>query len=114
MEERVVGSFIFKLTNSGNLIGEYFNNHQNTILSESANRISNGKGFEGQYTTSWLEGNTAFVNRLTITRIIDTNIFTLEWSSLRGVPSFRGKATMIEENMIYGYYSGEPFIQENN
>lgn len=47
----VRGSFYFKITSTGNLIGEFFNNYMNNSISESANRINPGIGFVGQYIT---------------------------------------------------------------
>lgn len=116
-EERVIGSFHFRLTNSGNLIGEYINNHSNIILTESANRVNptdNKPVFEGNYVTSWLEGNRPQSNRISINRIQDTNMFSIIWATIRGEITFQGKGTFMDENIIYGYYSGQPFIRENN
>lgn len=121
MEEQVFGSFHFRLTDSGNLLGEYFNNHGNIILTESANLINTARQenarsiFAGEYITSWLEGNTPTANRIRIERIPNTNIFNIFWTTIGNrSETFRGKATLLNENIIYGYYSGEPFIREIN
>ena len=110
----VRGSFHFRLTNAGNLLGEYFNNYGNIISSESTNRINPGIGFVGQYVTSWIEnGQEAIINNLEIQPTRNVNMFTLVWTDLNGKVTFRGKASLSEENIIYGYYSGEQFIQEH-
>ncbi|MCJ8154906.1 hypothetical protein MKJ01_14140 [Chryseobacterium sp. SSA4.19] len=109
----VRGSFYFKITVTGNLIGEYFNNYSNVSLSKSANRINPGIGFVGQYVTSWSENQTsAEINKLTIEEI-STNMFKLIWTDMNGKETFHGKASLLEKNIIYGYYSGEQFIQEH-
>ncbi|MBB4806024.1 hypothetical protein HNP38_001296 [Chryseobacterium defluvii] len=118
MEELVFGSFHFRLTASRNLIGEYFNNHGNTILTESANfanSLENSSSlFEAEYITSWLEGNKPYSYRMRIERIPNTNAFNVLWTTIRNnTPVFRGKAALLEENTIYGYYSGETFIPEH-
>lgn len=120
-EDRVIGSFHFRLASSGNLIGEYINNHSTTILTESANRENpiafsrnNKPTFEGNYVTSWLEGNRAQSNRINIDRIQNSNVLNVIWTTIRGEITFQGKAAFMDDNNIYGYYSGNPFILENN
>lgn len=108
----VKGSFYFRITDTGNLTGEYFNNHGNICLSESANRIEPGSGFVGVYITSWIEDQSrAEINNLTILEI-STNMFALIWTDLNGEETFQGKASLLKENIIYGYYSGKQFIKE--
>ncbi|RKT01511.1 hypothetical protein [Chryseobacterium defluvii] len=108
----VRGSFHFRLTNTGNLIGEYMNNVEHAILSESANRINEGTGFVGEYITSWVEDNQAMINNLKIEET-SANVFKLVWSDLEGNPIFEGKATLLEENTIYGHYSGKQHLTED-
>jgi len=109
----VRGSFYFRITSAGNLIGEYFNNYRDICLSESANRTGSGSGFAGNYITSWIERqNSALISRLTI-EAISENMFSLVWADLNNEIIFRGKASLLEENIIYGYYSGRQFIQEH-
>ncbi|ANF51786.1 hypothetical protein A0O34_15295 [Chryseobacterium glaciei] len=110
----VRGSFHFRLTSAGNLLGEYFNNYGNIISSESTNRIDQGSGFVGTFITSWIEnGQEAIITNLEIQPTINNNMFTLIWTDLKGKVTFQGKASLLEENIIYGYYSGEQFIQEH-
>lgn len=40
-------------------------------------------------------------------------MFILTWTDLNGEVTFQGKASLLEENIIYGYYSGKQFIQEH-
>jgi len=40
-------------------------------------------------------------------------MFSLVWADLNNEIIFRGKASLLEENIIYGYYSGRQFIQEH-
>ncbi|MFY7814805.1 MAG: hypothetical protein ACOVRK_06375, partial [Chryseobacterium taeanense] len=70
--------------------------------------------FEGEYITSWLENNKPYSSRLTIERIENTQTFNLFWTTLKNNKTiFRGKACLLNDFTIYGYYSGEPFIQEH-
>lgn len=108
------GSFHFKLTNTGNLIGEYINNYDNVILSESANRISKGNGFPGEYLTSWIQNRqTAVISHLRIEEIPDEPFYKLTWIDLDKNIAFEGKATLLDETTIYGYYSGNHIITKD-
>lgn len=107
----VHGSFHFRLTNTGNLIGEYLNNIDQAILSESANRMSDDAGFAGEYITSWIENKQAMINYLKIEET-SQNVFKLVWTDLDHNQVFEGKATLLEENTIYGHYSNN-FLTEN-
>ncbi|MCS3870830.1 hypothetical protein J3D55_003746 [Chryseobacterium ginsenosidimutans] len=101
------GFFYFRLTNSGNLIGEFFNDANNsTIRTESADRNNDGNTFNGEYRSSWREENSFDGMNLNI-RISPNNnrIFELTWFETNiNEPSFQGQAMILEENLLSGYY----------
>lgn len=61
--EKLVGSFYFKLTKSGNLIGEYYNNKMEkgtNPKTECANLKSGNKRWVGSFNTIWQEESTIY------------------------------------------------------
>ena len=64
IEDFVFGSFCFIKSKSGNIIGEFLNNKNSKIFTESADLtkvIENSKEFTGEYITNWEENNVAIV-----------------------------------------------------
>jgi len=100
---KVTGSFYFKLTVNGNLIGEFTNNHSDGITVEAANRNDVGNSFIGNYQTSWREGNTYSAD-LSITFRENSNQlkFELLW---KGTNIFRGEGFLVDGILIGHYYS---------
>lgn len=79
--EMIIGRFYFRLTESGNLVGEFSNQTSLTNSTESADKVSEGNGFEGEFITTWRQDSEPFIARLIIRRksINHRNIFGLEW-----------------------------------
>lgn len=103
------GFFYFRLSNSRNLFGEFFNDVDTEIRTESADRNGNDNNeniFEGDYFSTWREGTSSEIMNLNISISTDNNrIFNLIWSRLNeSKPTFRGQAMLIEENLLSGYY----------
>jgi hypothetical protein len=101
MEPKVIGSFYFKKTNSGNLIGEFTNNKLKKILTESAtiNHEEIDK-FEGEYTSSWHQNNTSILVNLTIK--LDGLKYVLEWGKDNNT-LFKGEGFNVN-NILIGHY----------
>ncbi|MDQ1161216.1 hypothetical protein QE422_001584 [Chryseobacterium sp. SORGH_AS 447] len=100
------GFFYFRLTNNGNLVGEFFNDADTSIRTESADTINNENRFDNSYLSTWREGNTSEIVNLNI-RISDSNrrVFDLVWfRNNEDIAIFRGQAIEIEENLLSGYY----------
>ena len=114
MSSRVFGRFYFKMTANGNLIGEYSNRHPHSTraYAEAATRISTGRDWVGDYTTTWCEApnDRCLSARLEIRPKPDcTGIFRLMWKSEpnpHGKPLFSGEAMLCEE-MLVGDYMDE-------
>lgn len=77
----LIGRFYFKLTESGNLVGEFSNQMSITNSTESADRVSEDVGFEGEYVTTWRQEREPFIARLVIRGKSGNhrNIFALQW-----------------------------------
>lgn len=77
----LIGRFYFKLTESGNLLGEFSNQTSFANSTESADKVSRGVGFEGKYITTWRQEREPFIARLVIRRKSGNyrNILTLQW-----------------------------------
>ncbi len=100
------GFFYFRLTHNGNLVGEFFNDADTSIRTESADKIKNIKKFDNNYLSTWREGGNSEILNLNIS-ISDNNerIFDLAWfRNNENDPVFRGQAMEIEENLFSGYY----------
>jgi len=103
----ITGRFYFRITNSGNLIGEFSNNGLTVNSTESADRKasheSNSNSFEGQFHSSWQEDGEAFYADLTIApKTGTTNILTLIWS--RGKKTIFWGEGFLAEGLLIGNY----------
>lgn len=103
---KIRGRFYFRVTDSGNLLGEYSHWAIDQNRPESALRISPAApvSFLGSYVSSWYEptNNAAVVATLTIgTRTPE--IFTVEWS-IGGKPKFRGEGMLCGGVLIGDYH----------
>jgi len=105
-DHKVIGRFYFKKTDSGNLIGEFSNNHHNLRPStESADLLveSQQDGFIGVYHTTWQEGGIPFIAELHISAKNENRlILSLQWC-IRGKSAFEGEA-MLCDGMLIGNY----------
>jgi hypothetical protein len=108
------GRFYFRLTDNGNLIGEFSNNHSVHSQTESAERRPQNDivpespfGFIGTYQSTWFEAATdePMSTRLKIAYKDDFHqIFTLQWIRPNcDKPLFEGEA-MIAEGLLIGNY----------
>lgn len=112
----LTGRFLLRLTNSGNLIGEFSNNTSNGPQTESADRIAPpssdaGKAtFVGEYRSTWREETTAMFALLAISAKPHTdNIFKVLWSEDETrTPLFEGEAMLCEGMLIGNYWRSEP------
>lgn len=81
--EPLQGRFSFWLTATGNLLGEYFNNHTPQPHVEAAQRIDlpQAPGFAGRYQSVWLEPDLApRLAVLTITATEDPDgLYRVDW-----------------------------------
>jgi len=109
----LAGHFNYRLTDNGNLTGEFANNQSTRPQTESADRMQEGntelecKKFEGVYRSTWFEPDVknALMMKLVITKKHGAEqIFRLEWLKH---PSksvlFKGEA-MISEGLLVGNY----------
>ncbi|WP_294284157.1 hypothetical protein [uncultured Chryseobacterium sp.] len=100
------GFFYFRLTNNGNLVGEFFNDFDTSIRTESADRTNNENRFDNTYLSTWREGGNSEILNLNI-NISENNdrVFDLAWfRNNENNPVFRGQAMEIEESLLSGYY----------
>jgi len=104
----IIGSFYLRLTDSGNLVGEFTNSRLFTIATESATLIEKGsEPFIGTYFSKWdgLYGLTSGV--LTISYIqstVPSNVkYNLVWRDEKGEVLFTGEA-LLAEGMLIGHY----------
>jgi hypothetical protein len=105
----MTGRFYFRLTTSGNLLGEFSNNGMDGNDAESANRIGViSNSFLGQFDATWYEENQA---QHLILHIIakpnTTNIFSLTWSDSRNQIRFWGEGFIVD-GLLIGDYRDRP------
>lgn len=108
---KVNGRFYFKLTNHGNLVGEYSNDTTSANLPESALRqpASNGTSFLGSYVSTWFEpttNNSVAADLIVLSKLQTSGIFSLEWTGNYGIPChFKGEAMIHDGALIGNYWS---------
>lgn len=99
----VFGSFYFKRTQSGNLLGEFTNNTIDFNTSESADTINYSENFIGQYRSSWIEESVTFQAILTISHKVNSrNKFLLKWEGDNF--AFWGEGFIVDD-ILLGHYS---------
>lgn len=101
----IIGTFYFRRTQSGNLLGEYINQTSQKVAAESAELISSGCiGFAGMYQSTWFDG-TGITARLTISILGDhPEIFTLQWIfGGEQSPAFIGRG-FLNDGVLIGVY----------
>jgi len=98
-----VGSFYFKQTPSGNLIGEFINNYSSSINVESAKLKRFLENFVGDFTSVWDDG-VLHKAKLKITKKYDKYI--VEWTD-PGHYNYEGEAIVVD-NILMGYYRVKP------
>ena len=108
---KINGRFYFKLTDAGNLIGEYSNNTPSNIRTESASRNvpSDPKEFAGNYTSSWYEPGNSKCIAASLSIVPKPNYprqYILEWCKLDTLRKiFLGEAMLCDGILIGNYWS---------
>jgi hypothetical protein len=100
----IIGRFYFRLTENGNLIGEFSNQTSLRNRTESADRMYGDPAmFTGDFLTTWLEEDVPVLSNLNIShKAGTTNIFSLSWVR-NGTQSFIGEA-IIAGGLLIGDY----------
>jgi hypothetical protein len=102
---KLIGHFYFKITDNGNLIGEFSNNQTDSIYTESADSINTIKkdknNYIGEYCSTWREGEHSHFANLKISHGSNERIFILEWTSEKD--NYKGKG-MLCDNILIGDY----------
>lgn len=111
IETKTFGNFYFKLTDAGNLIGEYLNDEIFDVRPESAWRQpqTTKKCFEGKYLSTWYEPKPSecVTAELVITRESNAvDVFKLVWQH-SGKPIFQGRAMLCDGVLIGNYQSAK-------
>jgi hypothetical protein len=104
--------FYFKLTNHGNLLGEYSNDMTSANLPESALRqpASSGTSFPGSYVSTWFEPttkNSVAADLIVLSKPQTSGIFSLEWTgnNYGSTCHFKGEAMIHDGALIGNYWS---------
>jgi hypothetical protein len=107
MNPDFAGRFYFRLTDAGNLLGEYSNTDLDVTRPESASRndFSGTGGFAGDYVSTWIEPpGRGMVAQLRIRpKPKPSTQFALEWE-VSGTVEFRGEAFVNAGLMIGNYW----------
>ena len=113
----LIGCFFFRLTDYGNLIGEFSNNCSSRPQTESADRLEDATvsaGFIGVFRSTWQEeaGDPPLSARLIIDpKPATTGIYTLHWvPEAPSTTHFHGEAMVVEKLLIGWYRIGRPPI----
>ncbi len=101
---RLTGSFYFKLPVSGNLVGEFTNDHEDCILTESATLNGISTDFSGQYESVWQDGDPQMAD-LKIASIPNTKKFQLIWTGLNNGKNYKGEGFLVEGGLLIGHYT---------
>ena len=110
---KIIGSFYLKRTPRGNLEGEYTNNEQFTVSTETSVLVKAGKEpYLGEYETTWREPHKVMHARLKVSAISakQTNTYAkykLTWYSTEGEPIYEGEA-ILAEGMLIGHFVSLP------
>ena len=99
MSKKLIGTFYFKRTLHGNIIGEFTNNDSSKIMTESATPKSSTIDFEGEYNSNWFDITTHSAD-LNIEK--NGNKFKINWTELHN-PSYEGEAILVDD-LLVGYY----------
>lgn len=99
----VIGSFYFRLTSNGNLLGEYTNNQSTTVVTESADlRGKQNESFVGEYQTTWFDGSGQTMLLTINLKNVNLNILHLKWS-VNETTYFVGEG-FINDGILLGWY----------
>jgi hypothetical protein len=104
MPKKIRGRFYFKKTTNKNLVGEWSNNGENRVFTESSDLDEPVDGYSGTYNSTWQEQGEAISSRLKITIKGAGPLFSLEWR-VDGAPRFQGEAMLCDDILIGDYWS---------
>ena len=106
---KLVGNFYYNRTVNGNLLGEFTNNLDDRILSESCNPSEPDtlpNDFIGRYNSSWQQNTDTFGFTLEIQTHPNTPTkFKLIWRN-NATPVYFGEAFRVGE-MLVGFYTDD-------
>ena len=97
--KKLIGTFYFKQTIYGNLIGEFTNNTSEEILTETASLEGKNKDFEGTYNSIWFDVE-LHQSTLSITKKL--NKYLLKWTE-SGKSQYEGEGILVDSILI-GFY----------
>lgn len=101
--KQIIGSFYFKFTKAGNLIGEYYNIKIKKPKSESANSDTNTETWEGNYKSVWEEEGVIY------DLIIEKNTnngYSLIWAH-KSKTVYIGIGFEVDDKLIGAYWSNK-------
>jgi len=100
---KVKGTFYFKSTVNGNLLGEFTNNNSKEIMTESAtldNDLESELIFVGNYRSVWFD----IVLKEMNLEIREEGIkYYLSWSE-NGIEIYKGEGFLVDEILVGHYY----------
>jgi len=115
-QQQLLGRFFFKKTDNGNLIGEFSNNLDAIIHTESADLIKGCEEkdnecvychYHGTYNSTWQEGGEPHFKELKISKNTgkfgSNKLFSLEWSD-KNVPVYVGEGMLCDGILIGDYH----------
>jgi hypothetical protein len=113
-QQQLHGRFFFKKTDNGNLIGEFSNNLDPRIYSESADLIKGceekDKGcvycrYHGTYSSTWQENGSPFFADLTISKNTrNDKLFSLKWIVKNGSKDYTAEGMLCDGILIGDYH----------
>lgn len=105
----ILGRFYFKITDSGNLVGEFSNNASPANFTESASRnpALSLRNFEGTYNTTWFEDGAEHLSLIISPKDDANGILSLEWRNGNIAPVFLGEGFIIDNMLIGNYWDVE-------
>ncbi len=112
--DEVIGSFYFRKTSSGNITGEFTNNLNNRIFTESAdlNLVTQEiSSFAGNYIATWQENEESHLSTLNISFLEGSNNlkYRLIWRSETSENIlFHGEGFLVGDILI-GHYTNTAF-----
>lgn len=106
----ILGAFYFRLSQNGNIAGEYTHNNDRLILGENADRVHSDDrmGFEGTYNSIWLEKQNELLPsteqmRATLAITRPDRKFNLEWRDEDGLVVYTGEGMLVDD-LLVGFY----------
>ena len=113
-QKRFLGRFFYKLTENGNLFGEFSNNVVADIVSESADRKDGCEDkcancrYHGTYRSTWRHDDKAVFAELKIFKkkglLGGDKLFSLEWRKDNTTLVFKGEGMLCDGILIGNYY----------